>query len=422
MPDDKPPPSTDPPPPQAAIDDTATLYSILVPAGTESYVRLGAPDGKPEGRLPPDPAKPGQPGHDTSSPYDPGILLYATGTIEQAARQLVTHTTDKLELRGSDFGLSAAYWSTAGAGGFLAQASVQRGDFGAVTVGAIQDTVVGSQTDIVLGQSAQLSMGLRLTANSGNALNLSSGQVVNLVPGFAQVQGKRNYSSASNQSIVVGETLQITVAATEAAKIIAADEKLAARFNKLVAFIAAAVAAEALVVSILPWEGSDSMDRETATMKLMKTSAAISDSIAGVLVIIDVLGLLLAQRLKASHARTHSATGDAGIKINSNGVSLRSATSNISVTNDGIEVNSGGYRITLDEDVEIELAAAEYADQAVIKGLRIDESGVLVASAKTTVNPSSRGGGGGDGDGDKGKGKGKEKIRVKPDEKGANDQ
>ena len=350
MPADQPLPPPGHPPAPAAIDDTATLYSILVPGGTESYARLGAPDGKAEGRLPPDPAKPDQPGHDTSSPFDPGILLYTTGTIEQVARALVTHTTDKLELRGSDFGLSAANWSTAMSAGFLAQASFQRGQFGAVTVGAAQDTVVGSRTDMVLGQFAQLTTG-RLNANYGAALNLYAGQVVDLRPDGVEVQGPGRYSAELNRSIVAGKTLTLVSGDVDTAAIIKRNGKLATGFKIAMGSAAVVAAAEAAAIAVVPWAGSDSEDRRDATLRLMTATAALSGGITAAVTLIQAMGLLLSLILKK---QTHDAAQTQAypmLKMDGSRIELRLGNGSIAITEpEQISIEVGKAKINLFED------------------------------------------------------------------------
>jgi len=301
MPNDKPLPSADPlplpdrPPAsagQAVIDDTATLYSILVPGETESYVRLGTPDGTSERRLP---------GDGTSSPYDPGILLYTTGTIEQTARRVVTHTTDRLDLRGSDFGMSAANWSTSVAAGFLAQASFQRGDLSTATVGAVQSTVVGSQTAMMLGKSAQLSAGFRLNANYGSAQNLYWGQVINLVPGTAEVRNPGgSYSTDEFRSIAVSGRLRL-IADESILPIIALNQMKVANYRRLMAITAGVAALGAALTAALPWTGSDSERRQDTTRDLMTATAALSAGVATALALIQAIGLLLSLRIKRVH-------------------------------------------------------------------------------------------------------------------------
>jgi len=367
MPNDKPPPSADPPPPQAAIDDTATLYSILVPGGTESYVRLGTPDANPEGRLPPDPAKPDQPGHDTSSPYDPGILLYTTGTIEQTARALVTHTTEKLELRGSDAGLSAANWSTDTGTGFLAQASFQRGDFGAVTVGAIENSIVGSQTELVLGQSALMSTGLRLNANYGSTLNLYGGQVINLIAGAAEIKGWASYySSDPNHSMVAGRGVTLI-----ASRAFTADDKLTTTYQRVMAVAAAAAAAEAAAISALPWAGSDSERRRDVTLELMTATIAISGGIATALAVIQAAGLLLGLRLRKAHQLALASGAGSVISISDSTVVLRSELSSVYIYPDSIEFRCGNSVLTVDDSG----ITAQYAATPALS-MKIDRNGV----------------------------------------------
>jgi len=370
MPADQPLPPPGRPPAPAAIDDTATLYSILVPGGTESYVRLGTPDAKPEGRL----------GDDSSSPFDPGILLYTTGTIEQVARQVVTRTTDKLELRGSDFGLSAANWSTAMGAGFLAQASFQRGEFGAVTVGAAQDTVVGSRTDMVLGQFAQLTTGFRLNANYGTALNLYAGQVVNLMPGGVEVQGLGRYSAERNQSIVAGDTLTLVAGNAATTGIIAENGKLATSFKIAMGIAAAVAAAEAVAIAVVPWTASDSED--DTTLRLMTATAALSGGIMAALALIQAMGLLLGLRVKQ---QTHDATRNGEfptLGMDGNKIKFGLGKGTITISPDNISVLIGKSKVYIEEN-RINISVGESI-------IDIDEDNIAISTPDTlTVEAST---------------------------------
>jgi len=118
--------------------------------GTESYV--GWHPGRHAEAVPPDPAKPGEPGHGTDSPYDPGILLYTTDTSSRSPA-VVTHTTDKLELRAATAACRRELEHLR-ARGLPGQASFQARRFAAYRR-RHQSTVSASRRH-VLGQFAQL--------------------------------------------------------------------------------------------------------------------------------------------------------------------------------------------------------------------------------------------------------------------------